>query len=277
MSAPTIVTTHNKPAEISVGESRPFIESMVSDSNSGGGTKNNVNYKDVGLTLKVKPLIGNNGIIQMEIEQTVDKNIEVVNVGGMEQPVISKKHATSFVSVADMDVVVLAGLQEKNYDNSGGKIWLLGDLPLVGDLLFTSRTREEITTELIIFIKPTIILQPQDEAGYLEKRLEAANMKPDLEYYNNKGKFMDGEPFPNDTLFGLQLAEMKKRELEQERVREEQFAQYGDDPKSEVGKGREWRAFRKKKLAEEKKNAVVNEVEHPEDYAVRNRRRASRN
>ncbi|MDR2735735.1 MAG: hypothetical protein LBB20_02780 [Puniceicoccales bacterium] len=221
MSAPTIVTTHNREALIEVGESMPILESSVSDANTGGGVKTNITYKNVGIMLKVKPLIGNNGIIQLEIEQKIEKKIGEAVFSAGTQPIISTKHATSFVSVADMDVVVMAGLQEKIMENSGGKMWLLGDLPVVGDALFSSRRRKETTTELIIFIKPTIILQPQDEVGYLEKRLTAADLTQDMNSYIRNGKFKDGEPFPEDTLFGLQLAESRRKKREREKILQE--------------------------------------------------------
>ncbi|MDR1458054.1 MAG: hypothetical protein LBI37_00785, partial [Puniceicoccales bacterium] len=275
MSAPTIVTTHNREAIIEVGESMPILESTTSDSNTGGGTKMSINYKNVGIMLKVKPLIGNNGIIQLEIEQKIEKKISDVEFATTKQPIISTKHATSFVSVADMDVVVMAGLQEKITDTGGGKLWLLGDLPLLGDLLFSSRKREEATTELIIFIKPTIILQPQDEEGYLEKRSKAAGLEKDMESYNREGKFTDIKPFPSDTMFGLQLEHIREQEEERNKEKQELYDKHSKDLDSKVGKGREWRKFRKKELA--KKRKEKNGTKKTENKADRIRKKRKYN
>jgi hypothetical protein len=92
----------------------------------------------------------------------------------------------------------------------GEKMFLLGDLPIIGDLLFSSKDRKEETTELIIFITPTIILHPQDEAAYLDKRFEITNFKNHIEQYKSAGTFPAAEHFPKDTLFGLNGQETKK-------------------------------------------------------------------
>ncbi|MDR2420463.1 MAG: hypothetical protein LBD40_04145 [Puniceicoccales bacterium] len=200
MSAPTIVTTHNREAVIEVGESRPIITSSSTDQSNPAHRRSDVTYKNIGLKLKVKPFIGSNGVIQMEIEQTVEKHQDDVTIDGNSQPVIVKRQANSFVSVANQDVVVMAGLQEKEQRFGKGRFWLLGDLPLLGDTLFSSRKREETTVELIIFIKPTIIVQPLDEEVYLEKRARTAGVYEDLRHYEEAGSFLEGSPFPATTV-----------------------------------------------------------------------------
>jgi type II secretory pathway component GspD/PulD (secretin) len=199
MSAPTIVTTHNREAVIEVGESRPIITASSVDGSNVNQRRSEVTYKNIGLKLKVKPFIGSNGVIQMEIEQTVEKKQGDVQIDNNTQPIITKRQANSFVSVANQDVVVMAGLQEKTQDFKKGKLWLFGDLPFVGDALFSSRNRNEETVELIIFIKPTIIAQPQDEQDYLEKRARVADVYDDLRDYEEKGSFPSGSPFPKTT------------------------------------------------------------------------------
>ncbi|MDR2377783.1 MAG: hypothetical protein LBD54_03475 [Puniceicoccales bacterium] len=200
MSAPTIVTTHNREAIVEVGESRPIITSMAADQTNINVRRSEITYKNIGLKLKVKPFIGSNGVIQMEIDQVVEKKLDDVEVNKEKQPVITRRQATSFVSVANQEVIVMAGLQEREQNFKKSKLWALGDLPVLGDLLFSSRDRSEITVELIIFIKPTIIAQPQDEQEYLEKRARAAGVYEDLKQYEEKGSFLDGSPFPSTTL-----------------------------------------------------------------------------
>jgi general secretion pathway protein D len=200
MSAPTIVTTHNREASIEVGESQPIIVSSATEQINTANRRSEVTYKNIGLKLKVKPFIGSNGIIQMEIDQVVEQKKGSVTIDNNQQPIISKRQANSFVSVANQEVVVMAGLQERVNDFKKGKLWLLGDLPLVGDALFTSRSRASETTELIIFIKPTIIAQPLDEQVYLEKRAKTAGVYDDLKHYEEQGTFPEGSPFPSTTI-----------------------------------------------------------------------------
>ncbi|MDR0590855.1 MAG: hypothetical protein LBG09_03340 [Puniceicoccales bacterium] len=222
LSTPTLVTTHNRKAQIKIGEERPFVDSSTkSDGDVNSKERVQIQYKHVGLELTVTPLIGSNGIIQMEIEQKVSKHQEDVDVAGLKAPLLTDKQINSFVSVANEDVIVLAGFKEKTNAKGSGKMFLLGDLPIVGDMFFSPKSRKEETQELIIFIKPTIILHPQDEAAYLNKRLEVTNFKEDIEYYKATGDFPQSEPFPNDTILGLNGQEMKKKAEEREKKKQE--------------------------------------------------------
>lgn len=162
LSVPNIVTTHNQEANVNVSQSRPIITSSVTNLNSNnvdGTTSNDVQYRDIGIQLKVKPLIGSNGIIQMEIEQIVENVISNTEINGTQQPIIGKREATSFISVADGEVIVLAGLQETSFSTGSGKLWLIGDIPLVGDLLNPESELNE-RRELMIFIRPRVYFGP---------------------------------------------------------------------------------------------------------------------
>ncbi|MDR1907079.1 MAG: hypothetical protein LBQ03_02585 [Puniceicoccales bacterium] len=220
LSTPTLVTTHNRKANFKIGEDRPFVDSSTQSDEANAKERINITYKHVGLELTVTPLIGSNGIIQMEIEQKISKYDGDANAGNIQAPIISDKQINSFISVANGDVIVLAGFKEKENSKSGGKLFLLGDLPILGDALFTSRKRDEKIKELIVFIKPTIILHPQEEAAYLDKRLEVTNFKEDIAHYKATGDFPKSEPFPKDTIFGLNAQEMHKKNQQRKTDRE---------------------------------------------------------
>ncbi|WOO40033.1 secretin N-terminal domain-containing protein [Rubellicoccus peritrichatus] len=165
LSAPVIVTTHNQEATINVSQSRPFITGGITtqDGSVSGQVTNSVQYRDVGIQLKVTPLIGSNGVVQMEIEQIVENFTGgSVDVNGTPQPFIDKREATSFISVTDQQTIVLAGLQQSQIDTADGKIWLLGDLPLIGDWLFSNDTIADARRELMLFIKPYVIYNQKD-------------------------------------------------------------------------------------------------------------------
>jgi general secretion pathway protein D len=110
LSAPTIVTTHNREASIKVGESRPVITANFTDLTNQKSIRNTINYKAIGRELTVTPLIGPNGVIQMKIDELIQKISGDVAIDGNNQPIITKRQAVSFVSVQDGDTVVLAGL-----------------------------------------------------------------------------------------------------------------------------------------------------------------------
>jgi general secretion pathway protein D len=218
LSTPTLVTTHNRKAQFKMGEERPFMDSSTKSDDANAKERINIIYKHVGLDLAITPLIGSNGIVQMDIQQHIKKANAPVKIAGTEVNLVDDKEINSFVSVADGDVIVLAGFKEKTTTEGGGKMFLLGDIPVLGDLFFSQKKRDDIVRELIVFIRPTIILHPQDEAAYLDKKLEVTNFKKDIEHYRATGDFPEGEPFPEDTLFGLNRQElMKKHQKEKQR------------------------------------------------------------
>ena len=161
LSAPTIVTTHNQEATINVGESRPVITATQSDSTLGTSIRSNVQFRDIGIELKVKPLIGANGIVQLEIDQKVESVVSSVTIDGNDQPIIGVRQATSFVSVADGQLIVLGGLQEINETEGKSRLWFFGSIPVLGGL-FGSKTVEETKRELLMFIEPHVITQTAD-------------------------------------------------------------------------------------------------------------------
>lgn len=174
LSAPVIVTTHNQEASVNVSQSRPFLSgSVTSGEGAGGAVTQSVDYRDVGIQLKVTPLIGANGVVQMEIEQVVETIVtgqgELIN--GVFQPFIDKREATSFVSVSDRETIILAGLQQSEVGGTDTRLWLLGDIPIIGDL-FTSKSDTDARRELMLFIKPYVIYSQKDATEGVDVALE---------------------------------------------------------------------------------------------------------
>jgi len=169
LSAPTLVTTHNKEASISAGEKRPVITGSSTDS-TGSSIKSEVELQEIGIELKVTPLIGSNGVVQLEIEQTIENVNGTTIIDGNEQPIIGSRSAVSYVSVKDGEVIVLGGLQEVQEKTTEGKMFLLGQIPILGDWLFSSKRIENTRQDLVIFIRPQVIYST-DEANQISKEM----------------------------------------------------------------------------------------------------------
>jgi general secretion pathway protein D len=161
LSTPTLVTTHNQEASINVAESRPVITATQSDNFGGNSLRSSVQFRDIGIELIVKPLIGPNGIIQMEIDQKVESVVDTITIDGNDQPIIGKRQAKSFLSVADQELIVLGGLQQIDNTEIRGRMAFLGEIPLLGPL-FRSKAVEQTKRELLIFIRPEILLTTDD-------------------------------------------------------------------------------------------------------------------
>jgi general secretion pathway protein D len=158
MSTPNLVTLDNEEAKIIVGSNVPFVTGQFTQ--TGGATTNpfqTIERKDVGITLRIKPQIGENGAIRMTIFQessslSADTAPGTSNAG----PSTNKRSIESNVVVDDGQILVLGGLIEDSYTDNKSKVPLLGDIPYIGNL-FRSETRTKKRTNLMVFLRPTVL------------------------------------------------------------------------------------------------------------------------
>ncbi len=174
LSQPTISTTHNKEGHIFVGESTPIVSNYLNNGAVGGttatsGFSSNVTYKDIGIDLKVKPLIGTDGSVQLEITQEVSDILGNVNIGGNDQPTVGRRSTESFVSAKSGDIIVLGGMQRTSKSRSTSR---LGPIPIIGDL-FGTRSRKETRTDLIFFLRPIVLSNTAEDNAAALKQVES--------------------------------------------------------------------------------------------------------
>ncbi|MGX8716643.1 MAG: secretin N-terminal domain-containing protein [bacterium] len=168
LSSPTLLTTHAREALLKITETRPYLSSVqtkTADAGAADISNHSITKEDAGIELTVKPLIGTNGIIQLEIDQKVDSfSLGSLTIGKetINLPNINRREAKSFVSVKSGEMLVLAGLKKKNISDTKKKMFLVGDIPLIGDALFSSKSKEETVTEMIIFIRPFLLNNETD-------------------------------------------------------------------------------------------------------------------
>ena len=190
LSSPAILTTHNQEALINVSESRPIVTATQSSGalTTTGYTNSQVQYRDIGIQLKVKPLIGSNGAIQMEIEQKIEDIGEIIEINGTPSPAIKKREANSFVSVNDQEVIILGGLQSLRTANSHNSTGPLSLIPLVGNI-FGSRSKEGNVRELIIFLKPHVITTAADGSAFTKDLIDNLTHKDDINNFTKDGAY----------------------------------------------------------------------------------------
>jgi general secretion pathway protein D len=124
---------------------------------------------EIGIRLTVKPLIGNDGSVQLEIAQDVSDVIGEVTVDGNPQPIIGKRETKSFVSVRSGEIIVLGGLQRTSKGKTTSR---LGPVPIIGDLLGT-RKRTDNRTDLVFFLRPYVLTNTPADNTDAYRRLEA--------------------------------------------------------------------------------------------------------
>jgi general secretion pathway protein D len=158
LSMPTLLALDNEEARFSGGQNIPFLTGQYATT---GGSNNSVTpfqtieRRDVGLTLKVKPLITEGGTIRLQLYQEVSNIIDSAAVAqGLGS--INKRVLESNVMVDDGQIVVLGGLLQEGFTSTADKVPVLGDAPFIGNL-FRTDSRKRTKTNLMIFLRPTVV------------------------------------------------------------------------------------------------------------------------
>jgi general secretion pathway protein D len=157
LSTPNLLTLDNEEAKIVIGQNVPFVTGQYASTSGSVGINpfTTVERKDVGLTLRVRPTINENGTVKMTIFQetsTVDQNT-VSNPNG---PTTNKRSIESSVLVEDGGLVMLGGLLSDDYNNTIEKVPLAGDIPVFGNL-FKNEIRSRTKSNLMMFLRPAVM------------------------------------------------------------------------------------------------------------------------
>ncbi len=154
LSMPNILTLDNEEAKIIVGQNVPFITGQYTTPGTVGVTPfQTVDRQDIGLTLRVKPQISQGGTVKMAIYQETSAITDATNPAGL---ITSKRSLDTDVLVDDGQIIVLGGLIDDNVQDTVEKVPVLGDIPFIGNL-FKFKSRSRVKTNLMVFLRPTII------------------------------------------------------------------------------------------------------------------------
>jgi general secretion pathway protein D len=162
LSTPNLLTLDNEEAKIVIGQNVPFVTGQYTNNNSSSGTVNpfqTIERKDVGLTLRVKPQISENGTVKLSIFQEVS-SVQASSINSATGLITNKRSIESNVLVDDGAIVVLGGLLQDEYSGNQEKVPGLGDVPLFGNL-FKSETRSRKKTNLMVFLRPVVVRDAQ--------------------------------------------------------------------------------------------------------------------
>ena len=189
VSTPNLITLDNEEAKIVVGENVPFITGQFTGTAGGGANANpfqTIERKDVGITLRIRPQIGEGGAVRMTIFQEQSSVKETTAAGTTNAgPSTTKRSIENTVVVDDGAILVLGGLIEDRFVTNKSKVPLLGDLPFVGGL-FRSESRERRRTNLMVFLRPIVM-----------RDAESANRLSMDRYEQIRGQQRDSQPAPS--------------------------------------------------------------------------------
>ena len=163
LSTPSILTLDNQEARILVGREVPFRTGSFTT--TGDGTSNpfnTVQREDVGVELTVTPHVHNGSEVRLEVSQQIT-NVINTPVGGnaFADVVTSKRTIETTILAEDRQTIVLGGLIQDDINNTNKRVPFVGDIPLFGNL-FKARARQQVKTNLLVFLRPTVLRTKQD-------------------------------------------------------------------------------------------------------------------
>ena len=174
LSTPNLLTLDNEEAKIVVGQNVPFLTGQYSNAGtSSTGTVNpfqTIERKDVGITLKVRPQISENGTVRLAIFQEVS-SVDPTSVSSAAGLITNKRSIESNVIVDDGAIVVLGGLLSDTYSSTTNRVPGLADLPIFGNL-FKSDSRTRQKTNLMVFLRPVVLRDAASTAALARSHYE---------------------------------------------------------------------------------------------------------
>ena len=171
LSTPSIMTLDNQEAKIVVGNEVPFrTGSFTTQADGANNPFTTVQREDVGLQLTVTPHVHDGSSVRLEIAQQITNVVESpIGDAGFADVVTSKREIETTVLAEDRQIIVLGGLIQDNVSESTKKVPLLGDIPGLG-FFFRSTSKTNTKTNLLIFLRPTIIRSQDDAHDATERK-----------------------------------------------------------------------------------------------------------
>ncbi|HEX5354980.1 MAG TPA: type II secretion system secretin GspD [Aquabacterium sp.] len=168
LSKPNMVALDNEEAKIVVGQNVPFVTGQYTNgATSSSGSVNpftTVERKDVGLTLRVRPQVGEGGTVRLTVFQE-NSSVDASSKSSSSGLTTNKSAIETTVVVDDGQTLVLGGLLSDSYNDGDTKVPVLGDIPILGNL-FKSRAREHSKKNLMVFLRP-VVMRTQDDSNNL--------------------------------------------------------------------------------------------------------------
>jgi len=154
VSNPRILTMDNQEAVISVGTTFPIPQ--INRGVGGQGDVVTFEYRDVNIALRVTPHVSEDETITLYVNPEVEEVIGEVVAGENVAPITSKRTVETVVHLTNNETMVIGGLIRENRVDTVSKVWLLGDIPLIGNL-FRHKNKSNRQTDLLIFITPRLV------------------------------------------------------------------------------------------------------------------------
>jgi len=167
LATPHILVSDNKEAKIQIGQQVPLVTSETYGSTTVAPQRT-IQYRDIGIILKVKPRVNEGGLVNLELYQEVSTYDTITLYAGESQIILNKNDATTSVAVQDGQTIVIGGLIREDTTKSRSGIPWLSKIPFLG-WIFGSWLDNKQRTEIIILLTPRVVKNQMD-AGDVTNR-----------------------------------------------------------------------------------------------------------
>ena len=164
LSEPSVLCTNNKEAEIYVGQTRSILTQAQQSTTGVSNVVNNYSREDIGLSLKVKPRLSSNNKVTLEVE-TILEDVLPGSEAAADRPTTTKRTVKTNAIVNNGEMIILGGLIKRIGGKGVSKVPLLGDIPILGEYLFSHVSDQEREQNVVIYLTPYIVR----ESGDLQK------------------------------------------------------------------------------------------------------------
>ena len=183
VSNPSILCVNNKESSIYVGKTISVSTGTISSANLGSGVTSSYKREDVGLTLKIKPRVSSSDKVTLDVEAILENVLDDGTNNATGQPVTSKQEVKTQAILRHGENIIIGGLVKSYDSDSTVKVPLLGDIPYIGEYLFSSTSTSAEQDNLVVILTPYIIdkseklSQLQRDLGMLAQIQKDYNLK----------------------------------------------------------------------------------------------------
>ena len=161
LSEPSVLCTNNKEASIYVGQTMSILTQGQQSTQATSNIVNNYSREDIGLTLTVKPRLSSNNQVSLEVETTIE-DIDPSSEQIVDRPTTTKRTVKTDVIVNNGETIILGGLIRRVEGESTSKVPFFGDIPILGEFLFTQNSDVEREQNVVIYLTPYIVRKSGD-------------------------------------------------------------------------------------------------------------------
>lgn len=167
LQAPSLITLDNQEARILVGQEIPITTGQALSQNFDNAFRT-VQRENVGIQLEVRPQVNSSGSIKLFLHQQVSSIAGPVSDDNSDL-ILNKREVETTLTVDDGQIAIIGGLLSDDERRTLEKLPFLGDIPVIGNL-FRSKARQRTKTNLMVFIRPTILRSSDDNRRVTEQR-----------------------------------------------------------------------------------------------------------